>query len=76
MSRRYWNLAVREDTTEEWRIEFGDWDRSVVDDEKFDTYNEDYYCKIFSTNGTQQDCIERMAYYNGLVAKANKGGAA
>ncbi len=62
--RRYYTLAVRFEASDEWSVQFGDYDRECVVQEKEDAYEDAYAAKVISSNDDQ-------AAINAAIAKLN-----
>lgn len=54
----YWSLLVKENGV--WSIQFGDYSKKVVRDERFDSY-EECECMIVGT-ADEQSAIEKYVY--------------
>lgn len=57
-SKVYWSLLVKYQGV--WSVQFGDYDKTVVRDERFDNYADDD-CMIVGTSDKQAD-IEKYVY--------------
>lgn len=60
MARKYYTLATRMTLHSDWEIEFGDYDRKVVEDEKGSLIDDGYDAKnlkVIATNDDKQASI-------------------
>ena len=62
---RYHSLLIRTHKAEPWAIEFGDYDRCVVKDEKQEyDYSGEYQTRIICTSDKQADIESAVASLN------------
>ena len=61
---RYYTLLARESVTEPWGIQFGDYDKEVVEDEKFDQSESWPHLKIISSKDDQASIDAKVAELN------------
>jgi len=60
---KYYTLLTKDAKGDDWSIQFGDYDREVVEDEKVDSYS-DCYTKIICTHADQQSINDAVANLN------------
>jgi len=63
----YFTLLTRDDGNDNWRIEFGDYSSSTVEDERIDQRDHEIKCsnlKIIRTNNRQADINAAVAALN------------
>ena len=61
---RYHTLVVKFNRDDAWSVQFGDYDREVVADERDDSYGDAYRTKIITTNDDQASINEEVRRLN------------
>ena len=72
MARKYFSLIARTDPGAPWCVEFGDWNRDVVTEERADYRDHGHRAsdlKIITTDGTQASIDAAVAKLNLELAR-------